>query len=67
MNLRHIDPRSIDWMDAMLDWETEGRVKRERMGAAGANGEAETLPLVAGQAASAELHPSRPPPGNVLR
>lgn len=63
MNLRHIDPRSIDWMDAMLDWETEGRSKRERVGAAGAKVEAETLPLVAGQAVSAELHPSRPPPG----
>jgi hypothetical protein len=67
MNLRHIDPRSIDWMDAMLDWEVEGRPKRERVGAAGskaaAPGETETHPLLASQSASSELHPSRPPPG----
>ncbi len=30
MNLRHIDPRSIDWMDAMLEGESGRTRKRER-------------------------------------
>lgn len=30
MNLRHIDPRSTDWMDAMEDEGTDKGRKRER-------------------------------------
>jgi hypothetical protein len=29
MNLRHIDPRSTDWMDAMLEGESERKRKPE--------------------------------------
>ena len=32
MNLRHIDPRSTDWMDAMLEREPESAAKRESEG-----------------------------------
>jgi len=58
MNLRHIDPRSIDWNDAMLDWETEGRSKRERVAD---KVETKVHPLVASQASSPDPLASRPP------
>ena len=32
MNLRHIDPRSTDWMDAMLEGEPQTKGKRETQG-----------------------------------
>ena len=30
MNLRHIDPRSSDWMDAMMEGDKEGEVELEK-------------------------------------
>jgi hypothetical protein len=69
MNLRHIDPRSTDWMDAMLEGDmegkTDGRPKRVRGGEAA---QGELPPVVASQVASqvssSELLASRPPPGH---
>jgi hypothetical protein len=40
MTLRHIDPRSTDWMDAMLEGEPARKSARELARAGGANGSA---------------------------
>ncbi len=65
MNLRHIDPRSTDWMDAMLEGEleskTHGRHKRER---GGEKAEGDLHPLVASQIEAPALLTSRSPPGH---
>ena len=63
MNLRHIDPRSTDWMDAMLEElesKTEGRPKRER---GGEKAEGAVHHVVASQGSSSEVLSSGPPPG----
>lgn len=39
MNLRHIDPRSTDWMDAMLEGESVRKRKPDPDAGAGAEGQ----------------------------
>ena len=69
MNLRHIDPRSSDWMDAML--EEGGHAGRERHGKRDTGAHVEPQPEQAGflsaaagvDAGELEQQGSRPPPG----
>lgn len=43
MNLRHIDPRSTDWMDAMLEGESERKRKPEAEGQGGLDAKSPVL------------------------
>lgn len=58
MTLRHIDPRSIDWMDAMLEGEPARRPGKE----------AGQEPLTQSEPAEtvAALQQASAPPGSVL-
>lgn len=69
MNLRHIDPRSTDWMDAMLEGEVQGgRGGTHRHGTRENTDEVqadsnEAEFLAAPPDLAAETHANRPPPG----
>jgi hypothetical protein len=69
MNLRHIDPRSTDWMDAMLEGDWDGGrakpVKREAEQATDSHLDShpEAVRMMSGGTTEAQAQGSRPPPG----
>ena len=68
MNLRHIDPRSTDWMDAMLEGDVQGgrggTHRHARATTDEVQAESEQAEFLAAPPNSvAETHADRPPPG----
>lgn len=65
MNLRHIDPRSTDWMDAMLEGEmNKGRQRPLKQEAADSGHEPDAAVLAAGVRTAGAPLATSPPPGS---